>query len=58
MEDELNLKNNTQEYQFFLSELFRGDEEELGYIVELMRFADHIRDIRRLLLLLSPDLCP
>lgn len=41
-------------YEFFLSELFAGDEPELGYIVELMRAAGHIKEIQKILIISSP----
>ena len=41
--------NNRNSYEFFFSELFSGDEPELGYIVELMRIAGHIKEFQRIL---------
>lgn len=40
---------NRNSYEFFFSELFSGDEPELGYIVELMRIAGHIKEFQRIL---------
>lgn len=48
------MKNNEKSYEFFLSELFTGNESELGYIIELMRAAGHIKEIQKILLMTSP----
>ena len=40
---------NRNSYEFFFSELFSGDELELGYTVELMRIASHIKVFHRIL---------
>ena len=43
-------------YEFFFSELFTGNEPELGYIIELMRISGHIKEVKRILLMTStPD---
>ena len=50
------MENHKKSYEFFLSELFKGDEPELGYIIELMRAAGHINEIQKLLSFVStPD---
>ena len=50
------MENHKKLYEFFLSELFKGDEPELGYIIELMRAAGHINEIQKLLFFVStPD---
>jgi hypothetical protein len=50
------MENHKKSYEFFLSELFKGDEPELGYIIELMRAAGHIHEIQKLLFFVStPD---
>lgn len=40
-------------YEFFLSELSLNDNAELGYIIELMRAANHMKETNQLLYLLS-----
>ena len=43
-------------YKFFLSELSLNENSEVGYIIELMRTINHIKEINRLSMLLStPD---
>ena len=50
------MKNNNKSYEFFLSELFIGSESELGYITELMRAAGHMKEIHKILFMISkPD---
>ena len=50
------MKNSRNSYEFFLSELFTGDEPEIGYIIELMRAAGHIKEIQKILRFTSaPD---
>ena len=50
------MKNSRNSYKFFLSELFKGDEQEIGYIIELMRAAGHIKEIQNFFLFIStPD---
>ncbi|MCZ7380648.1 MAG: hypothetical protein O8C64_03610 [Candidatus Methanoperedens sp.] len=48
------MKKNKKSYEFFLSELFTGSEPELGYIIELMRAAGHIKEIQNILMMTSP----
>lgn len=50
------MKNNEKSYEFFLSELFTGSEPELGYITELMRAAGHMKEVQKILFMIStPD---
>jgi hypothetical protein len=45
----------SKKYEFFLSEIFNGEEEELGYIIELMRVASHIKELKKILVLTFPQ---
>ncbi len=43
-------------YSFFFSEIFKGDEEEIGHLIELMRFCNHVISIQRLFSLLDESM--
>lgn len=46
--------NQGKSYEFFLSELFEEDDVEVGYIIEMMRAANHIREVIEILFYMGP----
>ncbi|TGC09447.1 hypothetical protein [Methanolobus halotolerans] len=50
------MEDTRNTYEFFLSELSLNENSEVGYLIELMRAINHIKEINRLSMLLStPD---
>jgi hypothetical protein len=46
-------KKKKKSFDFYLSEIFNGHEPELGYIIELMRAAGHLREVQRISLMIE-----
>ena len=48
------MRRNMNEYEFFLSEIFRSSDECAGHVIELMRSANHIKSFQKLFVMLVP----